>query len=162
MRGQALFYIMKILILILILLFSGCVVRYSEAFDKQKQVDLELLVESFSQCQGIYKAYAEFMDLANYPDNAENTRGYMRGAHAAATYILTLQKRVKEPGVKFKMGVFSPYIDSLAFGTYNQVKALIEQNDMKEANKHLKKCLVINGIQADVIGELRKEMYGLP
>ena len=145
---------------ILTLLFANPVFG-GEAFDEQS-VDLELLIERFGQCQGIYKAYAEYLDLKNFSDNAENTRGYMRGAHAAATYILTLQKRVKDPGVEFKMGIFSPYIDALAFGTYNQVKAMIEQNDMKEANMHLKRCTAINGIQAGVISQLRKEIYGLP
>lgn len=153
---------MRLTILLIIILLSVNPVFSGQEFEKQSQVDLQILVESFSQCQGVYKAFAEFLDTSNYPDNAENARGYMRGAHAAAGYILTLQKRVKKPNVKFKMGVFSSYIDALAFGKYNQVKALIEQNDVKEANKHLKKCTVIGGIQSEVIGELRKEMYELP
>jgi len=149
-------------IIILLILFLPINVTAEDNLNLSDKKYLMSLADEFAKCQGVYKAFAIFIKKAGYQESAENTKGYMRGAHAAGIFLVTLAKKIDNPTVNLKYSKFSPYIDSLAHGVFTQTKSFIEQRDMEQANKSLQICIELNKTQVLVIKMLRQDMYDLP
>jgi hypothetical protein len=112
----------------------------------------------FAQCVGAYKSTAEYAERKGEKNVAENYMSASRGATIAARYMFNTH--ISDEGHEPDAEAVSDLIENIAYGMYTRINSLWDGGNGDEIGTALRTCVEYNGLQAQIVQELRKASIG--